>query len=71
MTLSTSDAAEAIAGLVIGGLILTVMGGALASSMSVDPLIDLRLWGVIYILVAIILAVATVFAVARSLLAGI
>lgn len=69
--MSTSDAAEAIAGLIIGGLILTFVGGGLASSMQVDPLIDLRFWGVIYIVVAIILAVITVFAVVRSILAGI
>jgi hypothetical protein len=63
-----ADALRAILALGFGGFLFIVIGGALASSMSTQPMIDLRLWGVIYIIAAILLTVGVVYAAVQSIL---
>ena len=64
------DAFGAIVGLAFGGFLFIVVGGTVASSLSPNPMFDFRLWGIIYILAAIVMAGIVVFAVARSILTG-
>lgn len=62
------EAAQAIAALFIGGLIFSIFGAQLGGTLSPNPLLNLQLWGAIYILVAIVLAVGAVYAFVRSAL---
>jgi hypothetical protein len=63
----TTEAIEGIAGLLFGGFLFVAFGTALANSTAVDPMIDLRFWGIIYILAAIVLTVGTVYALVLSI----
>ena len=63
-----ADAFRAVGALAFGGFLFILIGGAISSSMSTQPMIDLRLWGVIYILAAIVLAVTVVYAAVQSIL---
>jgi len=62
-----ADAARAVGALAFGGFLFIVVGGIFASSSALDPMINLRFWGVIYLLVAILLAVGTVYAALVSI----
>jgi len=62
-----ANAVEGVVGLLLGGLILFTVGGALASSMAVPALIDFRLWGVVYVLAALVLGVGAVAAALASI----
>ena len=65
------EAAEAIVGLVIGGIIFIIFGSALAgTALGGDSLMNFEFWGVLYILVALVLAVVVVAGVITSLLDG-
>jgi len=62
-----ADALRAAGALAFGGFLFFVVGGIIGSSSSLDPVIDLRFWGVIYVAVAILLAVGTVYAALVSI----
>lgn len=52
------DAAQAIGGLLIGGIIFTVFGSALAgTALDGGPFVNFQFWGALYIVAAIVLAV--------------
>ncbi|WP_276258998.1 hypothetical protein [Haloglomus litoreum] len=67
-----SDAGEAIkavGALGLGGFIFIVIGGAIQESTTLTgSFIDFQLWGVVYLLAAVLLAIAAVVAVIQSLL---
>lgn len=63
-----ANAVEGVAGLLLGGFILLTVGSTLASSLSSPPLIDFRLWGVVYIFAAFVLGGVTVLAAAARIL---
>lgn len=62
-----ADAFRAAGALAFGGFLFIVVGGIFASSSVLEPIIDLRIWGFIYILVAILLAIGTVYAALVSI----
>ncbi|EMA31912.1 MULTISPECIES: hypothetical protein [Halobacteriales] len=62
-----ADALRAAGALAFGGFLFIVVGGIFASSSALEPMIDLRFWGFIYILVAILLAGGTVYAALVSI----
>ncbi|WP_336328805.1 hypothetical protein [Halovenus sp. HT40] len=62
-----TDAIGAVAGLLFGGFLFVVFGTALSESMTVTPLIDLRFWGIIYIVTAIGLAGVVVYTAILSI----
>lgn len=63
------EAVEAIFGLVVGGIIFIVFGSALAgTAFAENSFVNFEFWGIIYIVVAIVLAVALVGGVITSLL---
>lgn len=63
------EAFEAILGLVVGGIIFIVFGSALAgTALGESSFVNFEFWGVIYILVAIVLAVGLVGGIVSSLL---
>jgi hypothetical protein len=62
-----ADAFRAAGALAFGGFLFIVVGGIFASSGTVEPMINLRFWGVIYILVAVLLAGGTVYAALVSI----
>lgn len=63
------DAAEAVLALAIGGFLFITIGSALASTSSGTPLVNFQFWGVLYVMAAVVLAIGTVYAFARSVLA--
>ena len=65
------DAFEAILGLVVGGIIFVAFGSALAgTALGENSFVNFEFWGVIYILVAIVLAAALVGGMVLSLLSA-
>lgn len=62
------EAVQGIAALAFGGFLFVVVGSALTTSMETTPMIDLQLWGVVYILAAVVLAVGVVYAAVLSIL---
>lgn len=63
------EALEAILGLVIGGIIFITFGSALAgTALDGSMFLDFELWGVLYLLVALVLGVILVGGVISSLL---
>lgn len=62
------DAYRAVLALAFGGFMFIVIGSSLSSAMSTTLLINLQLWGVVYIIGAIVLAAGTVYAVVWSIL---
>lgn len=63
-----AEAAEGVVALLLGGFIFIVMGQALSASTTVTPMLDLQLWGVIYVLVATVLTVGVLYAAVRAIL---
>jgi len=62
------EALEAILGLVFGGIIFIVFGSALAgTALGNSSFVNFELWGVVYIVVAILLAIALVGGIVSSL----
>lgn len=63
------DAFEAILGLVVGGVIFIAFARALAgTAFGENSFVNFELWGVIYILAALVLAVAVVGGIVFSAL---
>ena len=62
-----ADALRATGALGLGGFLFITIGGALASSSTVSPMIDLRVWGVVYIIGALLLAGVTVYGALMSI----
>jgi len=63
-----SEAFEAIFGLVFGGIIFIVFGSALAGTALGDSsFVNFEFWGVVYIVVAIVLAIALIGGIVSSL----
>jgi len=63
------EAFEAIVGLVVGGVIFIAFGSALAgTALDGSAFVNFELWGVLYILVAIVLAVIVVGGFVSSIL---
>jgi hypothetical protein len=63
-----AEAAEGIVALLLGGFIFIVMGQALSASTMATPMLDLQLWGVIYVLAAVVLTVGALYAAVRAIL---
>lgn len=63
-----AEAAEGVVALLLGGFICIVMGQALSASTTVTPMLDLQLWGVIYVLAAVVLTVGVLYAAVRAIL---
>lgn len=61
------DPVGAILGLAFGGLIFLLLGSKLDSI----TLIDLTFWGVVFVAVAVVLAIAVVVGVLKSLVNGV
>jgi len=57
----TTEAIQGVAGLLFGGFLFVVFGTALSRSAAIDPIVDLRLWGLIYIVVALVLAAGAIY----------
>lgn len=64
----TVEAIEGIAALAIGGFLFIVIGSSLSTSTAAEPIINLQFWGILYILVAIVLAVGLVYAAILSIM---
>ncbi len=65
-----SDAAEVAQGiiaLVIGGFLFLVIGSALADTISMPPLLDLRLWGILYLGGAVVIVIGLVYTLIQAL----
>jgi hypothetical protein len=63
-----AEAAEGVVALLLGGFIFIVMGQALSASITVAPMLDLQLWGVIYVIAAVVLTVGVLYAAVRAIL---
>lgn len=63
-----ADAFRAIVALGFGGFLFIVVGAAIVPSISSEPLINLQLWGAIYIIAAIVLSIITVYAAVMSIM---
>lgn len=63
-----AEAAEGVVALLLGGFIFIVMGQALSASTTVAPMLDLQLWGVIYVIAAVVLTVGVLYAAVRAIL---
>jgi hypothetical protein len=62
------EAFRAVVALAFGGFLFIIIGGTLSSSMSGPAFLDFRLWGVIYLFAAVVLAVGTVYAAVQTAL---
>jgi hypothetical protein len=66
-----SDAAEAIkaiGALGLGGFLFIVIGGAVQESTTLSGgFIDFQLWGVVYLVAAVLLAIAVVVAATQTI----
>lgn len=66
---TAEDAFGAVVGLVVGGIIFITFGSALAgTTLETAQFINLELWGVLYILAAVLLAALLVAGVVSSFL---
>ncbi|WP_318570663.1 hypothetical protein [Salinigranum marinum] len=63
-----AEAAEGVVALLLGGFIFIVMGQALSGWTTASPLFDFRLWGVLYLLAAIVLTTGVLYAAVRAIL---
>lgn len=63
------EAVKASLALAFGGILFILVGRELADTRSMEPMmIDIELWGIIYIVAAIILAILVVYAFVLSIL---
>lgn len=62
------EAAQAVLALAFGGFLFLTLGSAGTSTMSGSLLVDLRFWGILYILTAIVLGGVLVYGFAVSVL---